>query len=202
MQADYRKIAILVLLLVPCIWLVRRNLFPPSSSSAASVSGPAGNSRSDREQALSAVIGRRAGASKSGQQQVLEFDPTLRLDLLEASRAVEYQGNSRNIFEFYDPPPPPPPVDPAPPLPDPGDASAGMDPQPPQQPAVALKFYGTAQRAGGPRRAFLTDGEEITIAQEGDVVANFYKINRIGVTSLELEDTRSRQTQLLPLIEE
>jgi len=133
---------------------------------------------------------------------VLEFDPTLRLDLLEAGRAVEYQGNSRNIFEFYNPPPPPIPVDPAPPLPAPGDTSDGTAPDPPQQPAIGLKFYGTAQRPGGPRRAFLIDGEEILIAQEGDVVANFYKINRVGVSSLELEDTRSKQTQQLPLIEE
>ena len=202
MRTDYRKIVILVLLLIPCIWLVRRNLFSPSSPSAARASAPVPGARSAQDQALASAVGPAQRNRRSGQQQVLDVDPTLRLDLLEASRAVEYQGNSRNIFEFYNPPPPPPPVDPAPPLPDPGDTSAGMATQPPQQPAIALKFYGTAQRPGGPRRAFLTDGEEITIAQEGDVVANFYKINRIGVTSLELEDTRSRQTQLLPLIEE
>ena len=132
---------------------------------------------------------------------MLDVDPTLRLDLLEASRAVEYQGSSRNIFEFYSPPAPPPPADPAPPPPPPENTSAGIAP-PPRQPAIALKFYGTAQRSGGPRRAFLTDGEEIMIAQEGEVVANFYKINRIGVSSLELEATRNKQTQQLPLIEE
>ena len=133
---------------------------------------------------------------------MLDVDPTLRLDLLEASRSVEYQGSSRNIFEFYNPPAPPPVVDPAPPLPPPEDGSGGATPPPPRQPAIALKFYGTAQRLGGPRRAFLTDGEEIMIAQEGEVVAKFYRINRIGVSSLELEDTRSKQTQQLPLLEE
>jgi hypothetical protein len=127
----------------------------------------------------------------------VEFDPSLRLDLLEASRAVEYRGSSRNIFEFYNSPPPPPPVNPTPPP-----APVSPVPPPPRQPIISLKFYGTAQREGGPRRAFLIDGEEIIIAQEGEVVANYYRVNRIGVSSLELEDTRSRQIQQLPLIEE
>lgn len=197
MRSDYRKIVILLLLLVPCIWLVRRNLFPPASPSAASSASAAPGAR---DQALAAAVGPGGGSLRSGRQQVLDVDPTLRLDLLEASRAVEYQGSSRNIFEFYNPPAPPPLVDPAPPLLPPEDGSGGAPP--PSQPAIALKFYGTAQRPGGPRRAFLTDGEEIMIAQEGEVVAKFYKINRIGVSSLELEDTRSKQTQQLPLLEE
>jgi hypothetical protein len=197
MQPDYKKIGILILLLIPCIWLVRRNLFRPTSSSAASSTAPSNNPLSARTQA-----GGSAGSSKgSGQPQMLDLDPTLRLDLLEASRAVEYRGSSRNIFEFYNPPPPPTPVDPAPPLPPP-DLPDDTTPPPPKPPAIALKFYGTAQRPGGPRRAFLTDGEEITIAKEGDVVAKFYRISRIGVSSLELVDTRSMQTQQLPLIEE
>jgi hypothetical protein len=197
MQPDYRKIAILVLLLVPCIWLVRRNLFPPSASSAASVT-TAGSALADRESPPGAAAGRRAGASKKD-PQALDFDPTIREDLLEASRAVEYQGSSRNIFEFHSPPPLPP-LELPPLLPSPEETF--LEPAPPPAPTIALKFYGTAQRPGGPRRAFLTDGDEILIAQEGDVVANFYKVNRIGVTSLELEDTRSQQTQEIPLIEE
>ena len=201
MRSDYRKIVILVLLLIPCIWLVRRNLFSPSSPSAARASAPVPGARSAQDQALASAVGPAQRNRRSGQQQVLDVDPTLRLDLLEASRAVQYEGSSRNIFEFYSPPAPPPPVNPAPPLPPPGNASAGTAP-PPKQPAIALKFYGMAQRPGGPRRAFLTDGEEIMIAREGEVVANFYKINRIGVSSLELEDTRNKQTQQLPLIEE
>jgi hypothetical protein len=134
--------------------------------------------------------------SAASDQEMSQFDPSLRLDLLEASRSVEYQGSSRNIFEFYNPPPPPPPIEPTPPPP------VNAAPPTPRPPAIALKFYGTAQRQGGPRRAFLTDGEEIIIAQEGDRVANFYEIRRIGVSSLELEDSRSRQVQQLPLIEE
>ena len=200
MRSEYRKVAILILLLVPCIWLVRRNLFPPTSPSTANASSTVDSSLTDPTQASGAGTARRSSAAGPAQQP-LEFDSTLRLDLLEASRSVEYQGNSRNIFEFYTPPPPPPPVESAPPLPT-ENSSTGTTPKPPSPPTVPFKFYGTAQREGSPKRAFLTDGEEIMIAQEGDVVANFYKINRIGVSSLELEDTRTQQIQQLPLIEE
>jgi hypothetical protein len=196
MRPEYRKIVILVVLLVPCIWLVRRNLFsPPAGTSKAS------GARSAQEQALAAAAGTSNQKSKSGRKHVLDVDPTLRVDLLEASRSVEYQGNSRNIFEYYTPPAPPPPVENAPPKPPPENAPAGKSP-PPKPLTIALKFYGMAQRPGGPRRAFLTDGDEIIIAQEGEVVAKFYKVNRIGISSLELEDIRSKKAQQLPLIEE
>jgi hypothetical protein len=54
----------------------------------------------------------------------------------------------------------------------------------------------------GEKKAFLSDGEEIIIAKEGEVVGSFYKVIRIGVNSIELEDSRSQQKQSLPLVEE
>ena len=44
-------------------------------------------------------------------QELAAMDPTLRLDLLEQSRQVKYEGASRNIFELYTPPPQPAGVD-------------------------------------------------------------------------------------------
>ena len=73
----------------------------------------------------------------------------------------------------------------------------------PPPPPVALKFYGIAAPPGsGDKKAFLTDGDEIIIAQEGETIARFYKIIRIGVNSIELEDSRSKRRQNLPLLEE
>jgi hypothetical protein len=127
------------------------------------------------------------------------MDPTLRVDLLESSRQVKYEGSSRNIFEPYQPPPPPaPPAVKAPP-------PAAPPPQFPAAPAVTipLKFYGIAERpTGGPKKALLTDGEEIFIAQEGDLVARYYRIIRIGLNTIQLEDTRDHKSHQLPLLEE
>ena len=125
------------------------------------------------------------------------MDPTLRLDLLEQSRQVKYEGASRNIFELYTPPPPPA-----------GAAPASSTPAPPKasEPApinIPWKFYGMAVRPGSfQKKAFLTDGEEIFIGEEGSLIAKRYKILRIGVNSIELEDTQSQRKHQLPLLEQ
>jgi hypothetical protein len=193
MLTNYRKLAALAVLLALCVWLVRRNILVPAQPSATTVqtSGSAANSRTAASQRT----------ARRGTEQVTELDPTLRMDLLEAARAVKYQGTKRNIFELYTPPPPPPP--PAPPKPaNPADG-ASQAPLEPKVPPLPFKFYGTAQPPGSSaRRAFLLDGEDILIAKEGDVVAKFYKVSRIGATSLELEDTRTQKRTQVPMVEE
>ena len=132
------------------------------------------------------------------QQQLAVLDPTLRVDLLERSKQVNYAGESRNIFQFYTPPPPEPVAAPV------ADTPSSL--QPPPAPAASdmpLKFYGVASRPGtAEKKAFLTDGEEIYIGEEGDLIAKRYKIIRIGVNSIELEDNRDKRRQQLPLLEE
>jgi hypothetical protein len=177
-----RKLILIAVLVVLCAWLVRRNLLSPETPI---VSG-----------ALTGGVSRGEDSEKA---LIADLDPTLRLDLLEAARSVEYKGSSRNIFQAYTPPPPPPP----PPPPTPPPVITEQAPPKPTVPPIPLKFYGTAQPPGRqPRKAFLIDGEEIFIAQEGDLVAKSYRVIRIGPTSIELEDTRSQQRQQLPLVEE
>ncbi|MGH9785422.1 MAG: hypothetical protein ACRD88_14685 [Terriglobia bacterium] len=200
-------------ILVPlCVWLVYRNLLGPGDP-RVSASVPQAGSAVAATQARPApdpspAAARRGRPDESlSQEQLAALDPTLREDLLERSRQVEYTGSSRNIFQTYTPPPPPPP--PAPPSPPPTPAP-DTDPAPrpgppptPPPPDISLKFYGVASPPGaGEKKAFLSDGEEIIIAKEGEVVASFYKVIRIGVNSIELEDNRSQQKRSLPLVEE
>ncbi len=139
-------------------------------------------------------------------------DPTLRLDLLERLRRVKFTGGTRSLFEFSQAPPPPkapeakilqkvarkfmgplPPPPPAPPTPI----------LKPQAPPIPLRFYGyvTASR-GGSRRAFFLEGEEIHVAGEGQLVKKRYKVVRIGVNSVTMEDTQFEGRQTLPLAPE
>ena len=187
------KLAVMGVLLVLSVWLVWRNVFAPVPTTSASRSALIEQARTGSQ----AAGAQRRG--QSGSEIAADPDPTLRLDLLEATRKVEYKGSSRNIFQVYTPPPPPPPPPPVkPPV-----ETASQPPGPPPPPPIPLKFYGTAQSSGRqPRKAFLIDGEEIFIAQEGDTVAKSFKIIRIGPTSIELEDLRSNRRQQLPLIEE
>jgi hypothetical protein len=62
-------------------------------------------------------------------------------------------------------------------------------PEPPP-PVLSMKFFGYGSLpTNGPRRAFLLDGEEIHIVQEGDTVQNHIRITHIGNDRIEYEDT-------------
>ncbi|MBI4461077.1 MAG: hypothetical protein HY648_13600 [Acidobacteria bacterium] len=184
------KVIALAVLVPLSAWLAYRNVLR-SDGPAVAASIP---------RAQSAPNAARREGSQSQQwtrEQLLALDPTLRLDLLEKSRQVKYQGASRNIFQMYTPPAPAPVVPPA----APSGASAATPLAP--QPAIPLKFYGMAMQPDATeKKAFLTDGEEIFIAKEGDLVARQYRIVRIGMNSVELEDTRNRQRQQLMLVEQ
>jgi len=132
------------------------------------------------------------------------IDPTLRLDLLARVQAVSLAGGVRNLFQFGSspvtkpdpkitpvqspivaatPPPGPPPTPPPPPIP--------------------LKFYGYATPApSGAKRVFFLDGEDIIVATEGQLVKSRYKLVRVGINSVVLEDVQFKHQQTLPLEEE
>ena len=202
-------------ILVPlCVWLVYRNLIAPEEQrvaaslpqveSSGNTTASGRNPVDDRARPTpaSGEETRRQPGQSLSQQDLAALDPTLREDLLERSREVEYQGSSRNIFQVYTPPPAPPPAAPAP-SPTAAASAPPLPPPPPPAPTIPLKFYGVAAPSGSPqKKAFLTDGEEIFIAQEGEMIARFYKVVRIGINTIELEDSRSKQKQSLPLQEE
>jgi hypothetical protein len=139
-----------------------------------------------------------------------KVDPTLRTDLLAKVREVGEAGGSRSLFEFYTPPPPPPPkVDPIKPQPPkPVDTADVVPQQPPPAPVkvsppIPLKYFGYegAPRAGSKLRALFVDGEENFIVAENDVIRSRYRIVRIGTTSAEVEDTVSKSTQTIRIVD-
>jgi hypothetical protein len=76
---------------------------------------------------------------------------------------------------------------------------------PPSAPPIPLKFYGYSNAArGGTKRAFFleTNGEDIDVASENEVIKNRYKVIRIGVNSVVVEDMNFKSQQTLPLVEE
>jgi len=210
---------IAIAILVPLgAWLAYRNVIspddprlaaPPPQESARRAALDPQDGSPEQPAPAPARVRRGPGDGPLTPEELAALDPTLRKDLLERSLRVAYSGSKRNIFQYYMPPPPPaPPTPPPPPLP-PSQAEGGSaDPRPappptPPPPPLALKFYGFAAPPGsGDKKAFLIDGDEIIIAKEGETIARFYQVIRIGVTSLELEDTRSKRRQSLPLLEE
>jgi hypothetical protein len=145
---------------------------------------------------------------------VSKIDPTLRLELLAKLKDAEMKGGVRSLFAFgaapapdmtlnpglmkrpvIGPMPPPPPVDPA------KLAQEKKDREEKNLPPIPLKFYGYSAK-GGTKRAFFLDGDDIQVAGENELIKNRYKVIRIGVNSVVVEDTQNKHEQTLPLIEE
>lgn len=142
-------------------------------------------------------------------------DPSLRLDLLARLQQVKFTGGMRSLFEFSQAPPPAPssaPVEKILPKTEARKFVGPMPPPPPapstpavkpQAPPIPLRFFGYATAArGGSRRAFFLEGEDIYVASEGELVKKRYKVIRIGVTSVVMEDTQFQAQQTLPLVQE
>ncbi|MGA2134881.1 MAG: hypothetical protein ABSH50_21555 [Bryobacteraceae bacterium] len=139
----------------------------------------------------------------------MTIDPTLRLDLLAKVQAVEMQGGARNLFQLSAAPPEALPKEPTvlvaqrqpagPQLPPP----PPQPPTPPPPPPITLKYYGYSSASGRAKRAFFLDGDEILVGAEGDLVKKGrYRVVRINVNSVVMEDTQFKHEQTLRLQEE
>jgi len=142
------------------------------------------------------------------QPDPVSVDPTLRLDLLAKVQAVSMAGGVRNLFQFGAVPLPSTPEKKIVPMGARAAAAAagatppGPMPTPPPPP-IPLKFYGYAAPApSGAKRVFFLDGEAIIVAAEGQIVKNRYKVVRVGVNSVTVEDVQSKHEQTLPLEEQ
>ena len=66
----------------------------------------------------------------------------------------------------------------------------------PPPPAIPLKFYGFVNSGRtGEKRAFFMENEDIYIASEGEMMKSRYKLVKIGVNSVVLEDTQYKNNQ-------
>lgn len=73
-------------------------------------------------------------------------------------------------------------------------------PPPPPKPVLSMKFFGYGNLpSGGPRRAFLQDGEDVRIVGEGETVQNTIRILHIGNDSIEYEDVNTHMRNTTPL---
>ena len=142
-----------------------------------------------------------AKRDSSNRVLVSSLDPQLRLDLLKTSENVKYEGSGRNIFVANSAPEIPPavvpPITPGPGGPGPNTPPGPRPPEPP--PPIDLKFFGFASRPGEPTRIFLSHGENIFVAREGDIVDRQFKVGKIGANSVEIEDLLHNNKQPVPL---
>lgn len=188
------KLIAAVALLAIAALLVGRWVFSMSSPGvgAATVTPSTATENSGAPQTVARIRNAKAGTAKKA--TVTRLDPTLEYSLLRTSEDIKYEGNGRNIFEMQvDIPKPIAPValdqHPMP-----------MVPQgPPPPPPINLKFFGFASKKGEAKKVFLSEGEDVFIAGEGDIVDRRYKVMHITPTSVEIEDVLNDNRQSIPL---
>jgi hypothetical protein len=188
-----KTIIALVLLVVAVVLVVRAfrggdEESPATPAPAASASRPAPGSTSGQ-----AAPGAAKTARKPHPLLAQTLDPTLRFDLLKSSEEVTYKGTGRDIFRSQaEEPPLPKPLTP--------DKQPGYVQPPPPPPPIPLKFYGFANRIDGNKRIFLSKGDDIFVAKEGDIVDRRYKVVHIGANSVDVQDVLTNYPpQTLPL---
>ncbi len=161
--------------------------FPGSPAAAKSPApGAAPQAGMRRVVAAKTVAGKKVRISTAPRS----LDPTLRYDWLKASEDTKYQGAGRNIFRAQ--------VE----IPKPVASVRQPDPVPqgpPPPPPINLKFFGFANKPGEPRKIFLSQGEDVFIAAEGDIIDRRYKILHITPVSVEVEDVLNNNRQSIPL---
>ena len=161
--------------------------FWPSSSTAAPTTA--------QTTATAAKPGmRRSASGKMVPVGEPRLDPTLDLKLLSQSEEIKYAGNGRNIFVVGSVPIEKPKANGT-------DKQAGLRLPPPIQPPppITLKFFGFANRPGETKKVFLSQGEDVFIAAEGDIVDRRYRVLHISPTAVDVEDVINNNRQSLPL---
>jgi hypothetical protein len=125
--------------------------------------------------------------------------PRIDLGRLHADRPAPRVGR-RDLFEFGAPQTPlPTPRPAATAAPEPLNPSMLTPPPTPRLPPLSLRYIGSLEKAGLRVAVLLTDRNEILTGQAGEVLANRYRIARIGYESVDLEEVGTGQVRRLPL---
>jgi hypothetical protein len=227
-----RQLALLGVLLVVLVYVLYENVFStpsygpaPSAPKAAklpalpSAEAPAPPAKKAAVQRRSQEFRPRVGPERpEDRPDPLSIDPTLRLDLLARLQNLKISGGMRSLFDFsVDPPPqqaatgpqrvasktPPPPPPFIGPMEKPPDPPPPPPPAKPMAPPIPLKYYGYVSTPGSlNRKAFFLDGDDIIPAEVGETLKQRYKVIRINLTSVVMEDTQFQQQQTLQIVPE
>ncbi len=174
----------------PAIAPVSNTPAPVRSSSSSQTARPATGGSG----AIPGVAAQKLATSAAS------LDPTLDQAAMLRTESLVYSGSGRNIFSATY-------VAPAPAVPKnvPSARPGPVMPQmpvyngPPPPPPIPLKFFGTVQRGGGAKQAFLLSGDDVFLASPGDVVAKRFKVGQISTFGVQVTDLGSNNTQTVPL---
>ncbi|MGA8622291.1 MAG: hypothetical protein WB660_27695 [Candidatus Sulfotelmatobacter sp.] len=174
-------------------------IMPSSSTNASTSPAPAAAPQASPAGSPRPATRRNSASTGKKERPAQNLDPTLHLQQLASTEQIKYEGSGRNIFIAQADTSIPMPVK---------NGTIDKDKKDPtwQVPAVAapppipLKFFGFASHPGEPKKIFLSKGDDVFIAGEGEIVDRRYKVVRISPTSVEIQDVvGSGPPQSIPL---
>ncbi len=134
------------------------------------------------------VVTADAGSASQNPKLLSVENPSLHIPAVERARKTEYKSGGRNIFSRELPPPPPPKH----PKPDPNPPIVPPAPVVPTVSPLPAKFFGYGTIPNGTTRlAFFSNGEDVYVVAEGELLLNRFRILRIGNANLEYEEVSS-----------
>jgi hypothetical protein len=174
--------------------------FMPSSSTNASTAPATAPLGSETQIAAPTARPARHNPVPAGKKSpsAPSLDPTLHLSQLASAEQIKYEGLGRNIFVAQAEVAIPTPL--APGSPDAPKAGVYTPPPVAAPPPIPLKFFGFASKPGEPKKIFLSKGDDVFIAGEGEVIDRRYKVVRILPNAVEIQDVvGSGPPQSIPL---
>lgn len=167
------------------------------NTAATTAAGQASRSAATGGGAIPGVGAQKLAASAAS------LDPTLDQAAMLRTESLVYSGSGRNIFSAtYVAPAPVIPKNVPPARPVQQAYVPPPNPGPPPPPPIPLRFFGTAQRSGGAKQAFLLSGDDVYLAGQGDIVAKRFKVGVISAFGVQITDLGSNNTQTLPLVQQ
>jgi hypothetical protein len=174
--------------------------FIPSSSTNASTT--ATGAPVSPISALTRPAAHRGSGSGLGKKERApqSLDPTLHLQQLDATEQIKYEGTGRNIFISQAEDVVIPKAIGNGTTDKPGEDKVIQIQPPPPPPPIPLKFFGFASQPGEAKKIFLSKGDDVFIAGEGEIVDRRYKVVKISPTSVDIQDVvGSGPPQSIPL---
>lgn len=105
----------------------------------------------------------------------------------------------RDLFDFATPLPPPTLAPTPPPVTIATMAPSPTLPTPPPLPPMNIKYIGAVERKGAKVAMLMTDKSEVLTGQAGEVVGNRFRIVKIGLESVDIQEVGSDQVRRIPL---
>lgn len=192
-----RQVYLLLVLFVAILVAAYFEFFSGSSRPAAknTASRPAASQTSAPRPA------QQQGSSAPAAEKVADenINPELHLMRLAETEAILYGGRGRNIFSADSMPV----EEMEQPLSNGRNHTANMAPVEtapivPHAPPIDLKYFGYTETRDKTLHAFFSRGDEIFIAQTGEIIDHRYKVGVITPTSVQVTDLSYNNTQPVP----